>query len=83
MIVDHFDQQVIEDADLILIALLVAFRSENIWPDSDRHVVRVHLVHWLVVNNFLEKLNVELEGVEVERRELIEQVFDVEEHDLL
>ena len=82
MIVDHLDQQVIEDAYLVLIALLVTFRSENIWSNSDCNVVRIHLVSRLVVHYFLEKLNVKLEGVEVELWKLIKQVFDVEERDL-
>ena len=83
MVLDHEDEEFVEDARLIDVFLSRAEWTEDVWTDCHCQVVLGHPIGWLILGNLAEKLNVELQRVEVEHGHFIEQKLDVEDHDLL
>ena len=83
MMLDHENEELIEDARLIDVFLCNVKWAEDVWTNCHCQVVCGHPVFWLPFDNLAEKLNVELERVEIEHGQLIEQKLDVEEHDPL
>ena len=65
MILNHFDDQVIEDANVADVFLSVLLWSEDVGAESDGQVVCSHFVLRLTHRYLIEKLNVVLERIEI------------------
>ena len=83
MMLDHENEELVEDSRLIDVFLRNAKWAEDVWTNCHCQVVCGHPVFWLPFDNLAKKLNVELERVKIEHGQLIEQKLDVEEHDPL
>ena len=63
--------------------LIELSRAEYVWSDRHSYVISVHLVVLFFLHNLIEEFNVELKSVKVDFWQHIEQVLEVQEHDLI
>ena len=52
-------------------------RSKDIRSDCDRHIIWSHLIEGLILHDVPEKFDMKVQGVKVERIELINQFFEI------
>ena len=77
VLLDHLDDELVVAANVGNVLWSGASRTEDVWPDGDCHVVRGHLVIWLMLDYHSKHVDVELQRVKMDLRKLVYPVLEL------
>ena len=79
ILLDHLDNQLVVAAHIRDVFRPSRPRSEDVWPNCNRHVVGRHFVEWLILHNHLEDLNMEFQRVKIDFWQLLNPVLELQQ----
>ena len=79
VLLDHLDEELVVATNVGNVLRSCLAWSEDIRPDCDSHVVRSHLVIWLMLNYHPEHFDVELQSVKIDLRQLVDPVLELKQ----